>query len=116
MNAETWETVLVVGLVVNAIIGLGYRVYRRTKGGPIADVWGQAILAVLLVAIASGIALGADSLRWVALVYAAVFTFLAMPVWVLGVLLPLRPRAIDYSFTITYWALLIAIGIAALFA
>ena len=116
MNAETWETVVVIGLVINAVTGLGYRVYRRTKGGPIADVWGQAVLAVLLIATAAGIALGVDWLRWVALVYAAVFALLAMPVWVLGVLLPMRPRAIDYSFTVVYWALLIAIGIAALLA
>ena len=114
MNAETWETVVVIGLVVNAVTGLGYRVYRRTKGGPIADVWGQAVLGVLLIATAAGIALGADWLRWVALAYATVFALLAMPVWVLGVLLPMRPRAIDYSFTVVYWALLIAIGIAAL--
>lgn len=116
MNAETWETVVVIGLVINAVTGLGYRVYRRTKGGPIADVWGQAVLGILLVATAAGILLGADWLRWVALVYAAVFALVAMPVWVLGVLLPLRPRAVDYSFTVLYWALLIAIGIAALLA
>ena len=116
MEAETWETVAVVGLVINAITGLGYRVYRRTKGGPIADVWGQAVLAVLLIATATGILLGAEWLRWVALIYAALFALLAMPVWVLGVLLPMRPRAIDYSFTVVYWALLIAIGIAALLA
>lgn len=116
MNAETLETVVVIGLVINAITGLGYRVYRRTKGGPIADVWGQAVLAVLLIGTAAGIALGAGWLRWVALIYAAVFALLAMPVWVLGVLLPMRPRPIDYSFTIVYWALLIAIGVAALLA
>ena len=116
MNAGTWETVVVIGLVINAVTGLGYRVYRRTKGGPIADVWGQAVLAVLLAVTATGIALGADWLRWVAFVYAALFALLAMPVWVLGVLLPMRPRAVDYSFTVVYWALLIAIGIAALLA
>lgn len=116
MEAETWETVVVIGLVINAATGLSYRVYRRTKGGPIADVWGQAVLAVLLVATAAGIVLGAGWLRWVALIYAAVFALLAMPVWVLGVLLPMRPRAVDYSFTVVYWALLIAIGIAALLA
>jgi hypothetical protein len=116
MNAETWETLLVIALVSNAIIGLGYRVYRRSKGGPIADVWGQAILGVVLVAVAVAILLGAGGARWIALVYAALFALVVMPIWVLGVLLPMRPRAIDYSFTVTYWVLLAAIGIAAVLA
>ena len=116
MKAETWETILVAALVINAIIGLAYRVYRRTKGGPIADVWGQAILGVLLCLIAAAIALNGDWPRWIALSYAVLFAVVVMPVWVLGVLLPLRPRALDYSFTVTYWVLLIAIGIAALLA
>ena len=113
MKSETWETVLVGALAANAIIGLGYRVYRRAKGGPIADVWGQAILGVLLMAAAVAILLGAGWPRWIAFGYAAVFALLVMPIWVLGVLLPMRPRAIDYTFTITYWVLLVAIGIAA---
>lgn len=115
MNSETWEAVLVGALAANAVIGLGYRVYRRAKGGPIADVWGQAILGVLLLAVAAAILMGAGWPRWVALVYAVVFALLVMPIWVLGVLLPMRPRAIDYTFTITYWVLLVAIGIAAVF-
>jgi hypothetical protein len=116
VNEETWQSILVVALVINAAIGLGYRIYRRTKGGPIADVWGQAVLATLLLAVAGGILLDAGWLRWAALGYAILFAFVAMPVWVLGVLLPLRPRAIDYTFTFTYWALLLVIGIAALLA
>ena len=116
MEAETWRIVLVVALVTNAALGLGYRLYRLRKGGPRADVWGQAVLGTLLVAMAVGIAVGADWVRWAAIIYAVLFAFLAMPVWVLGVLLPMRPRAIDYSFTVTYWALLIVIGVAALFA
>lgn len=116
MDVDTWETVLVVALVANATIGLGYRIHRRTKGGPIADVWGQTILGVLLGAIAVGIALDSDWPRWVALGYAVVFALVVMPVWVLGVLLPMRPRAVDYSFTVTYWVLLIAIAVAALLA
>lgn len=116
MKAETWETVLVAALLINAVIGLAYRVYRRTKGGPIGDVWGQAVLGVVLGGVALAIALNGDWPRWIAFAYAVLFAFLVMPVWVLGVLLPLRPRAVDYSFTVTYWLLLIAIGIAALAA
>jgi hypothetical protein len=116
MNAETWEVLLVVALVSNAIIGLGYRVYRRSKGGPIADVWGQAVLGVLLVAVAAAILMGAGWAHWVALVYAVMFAVLVMPIWVLGVLLPMRPRGVDYSFTVTYWVLLVAIGVAAVLA
>ena len=47
---------------------------------------------------------------------AALFALLAMPVWVLGVLLPLRPRAIDYTFTVCYWAALVVTAVAAFLA
>ena len=113
---NTWTGVLVVALLVNAALGLGYRIYRRTKGGPKADVWGQAVLAALLVAIAVCLIAGVEWVRWIAVGYAALFAFLAMPVWVLGVLLPLRPRAIDYAFTIVYWAVLLVAGVAGLLA
>ena len=113
MTNDAWQVVLIVGLIANALLGLGYRIYRRTKGGPVADVWGQAVLGLLLVALAIGIAADVSWLRWPALVYAAVFALLTMPVWVLGVLLPLRPRAIDYTFTAVYWLLLFVIGAAA---
>ncbi len=116
METGTWETVLVVALVTNAALGLGYRVYRRSKGGPRADVWGQAVLGFVLLLIALGFGLGATWLRWAALAYASVFALLAMPVWVLGVLLPMRPRALDYAFTVAYWALLVVIGVAAVLA
>ena len=111
-----WETTLIVALVINAAIGLGYRVYRRSKGGPIGDVWGQAVLAVLLVGLALAIAGGIGGFRWMAFGYAALFAFVVMPIWVLGVLLPLPPRAIDYTFTVMYWILLVVIGVSALLA
>ena len=111
-----WETTLIVALVTNAALGLGYRVYRHTKGGPIGDVWGQAVLAVILIGLALAIAGGVSGLRWVAFGYAALFAFVVMPVWVLGVLLPLPPRAIDYAFTVAYWVLLVVIGVGALLA
>ena len=114
MDAEVWRNVLVGVLGFNAVIGFGYRVYRLSLGGPIADVWGQAILGVFLTTLALALAFGVTWLRWVALVYAAVFGLIAMPVWVLGVLLPLKPRALDYSFTLAYWVGLLVIAVAAL--
>ena len=115
MSDGMWQTVLVAALAFNAAIGFGYRVYRLSLGGPITDVWGQAILGVLLAVMATAIGLGAEWVRWLALGYAALFALVAMPVWVLGVLLPLRPRAVDYAFTVTYWAILIVIAVAAIF-
>ena len=114
VSSEMWRNVLVAALTLNAVIGLGYRVYRLSKGGPIVDVWGQAALGVLLAAAAIGLAAGGTWLRWPALVYALIFGFVAMPVWVLGVLLPMRPRALDYAFTAVYWTALAAIAIAAI--
>jgi hypothetical protein len=111
---ETWKIILVSSLAVNAAIGFGYRVYRLSKGGPIADVWGQAILGVLLAALAIGVAVGITWMRWLAFVYALLFGVAVMPVWVLGVLLPLRPNAVDYAFTVAYWVALVAIGVASI--
>ena len=116
MGEEMWQGVLVAALAFNAAIGFGYRVYRLSLGGPIADVWGQAILGVVLALMATAIGLGVEWMRWLAFAYAALFALVAMPVWVLGVLLPLRPRAVDYSFTVFYWVALIVIGVAAILA
>jgi hypothetical protein len=114
MESDTWRALLVAALVVNAATGFGYRVYRYRKGGPKADVLGQAILGGLLLVLAAALALGAGWPRWGALVYAVLFGVVVMPLWVLAVLIPLRPRAVDYTFTGTYWALLILIGVAAI--
>lgn len=114
MDSDTWRLVLVSALLVNAATGLGYRVYRLRKGGPKADVLGQAILGVLLTGLAVALALGAGWPRWGALAYALLFGVVVMPIWVLAVLIPLRPRAIDYAFTGVYWALLVLVGVAAL--
>ena len=116
MDDGAWQMLIVAGLTLNALLGLGYRVYRLTRGGPIADVWGQAILAVLLTAIAAAIAADVDWARWIALAYALLFALLVMPVWVLGVLLPLPPGAVDYAFTATYWLTLVLIAVAAIAA
>lgn len=114
MDSDTWRAVLVAALLVNAASGLGYRVYRLSKGGPRADVVGQAILAVLLGVLAAALAAGAGWPRWGALVYGVLFGVVVMPIWVLAVLIPLRPRAVDYAFTGVYWAMLAAIVAAAI--
>lgn len=116
MSEEMWRSVLVVALGVNAAIGFGYRVYRSSLGGPMADVWGQAILGAFLATLATALGFGVTWVRWLAFGYAAVFALIAMPVWVLGVLIPLPPRAIDYAFTVVYWLGLIVIALAAPFA
>jgi hypothetical protein len=52
--------------------------------------------------------------RWGALVYALLFGIVVMPVWVLGVLIPLRPRAPDYAFTAIFWISLAVVSVAAI--
>lgn len=108
--------VLVGALVFNAVLGLGYRIYRLRRGGPKADVVGQAILGALLAALALALVLGAGWPRWPALAYGLVFGVVVMPVWVLAVLIPLDPRAPDYLFTAAYWAGLVTVVISALLA
>ena len=108
------RTTLIILLVLNASLGLGYRIFRLSKGGPMGDVIGQALLAALLAGTALGVAAGWDLARWVALVYAALFALVVMPLWTLAVLVPMRPDRMDLAFTVGYWAVLIGIFIAAL--
>ncbi|MBA3350371.1 MAG: hypothetical protein H0T12_07420, partial [Actinobacteria bacterium] len=96
------------------VLGFGYRVHRLAKGGPLADVTGQAVLGLLLGVLAVAVSLGAGWARWAALSYALLFGVVVMPVWVLAVLIPLPPARIDYLFTATYWLTLITIVISAL--
>lgn len=114
MDSDTWRYVLIAALLVNAAAGLGYRVYRLSKGGPKSDVVGQSILGVVLVGLAVALAAGAGWPRWGALVYGLLFGVVVMPIWVLAVLIPLGPRAVDYAFTAVYWTLLALIVVAAL--
>lgn len=114
MNGDPWQTFLVVALAFNAVLGLGYRVHRLSKGGPMSDVIGQAALALLLTVFAVGVALDGGWARWAALVYALLFGIVVMPIWVLAVLIPMRPGTVDYGFTAVYWTGLILIVIAAL--
>ena len=109
-----WKTLLVAALTGNAVLGFGYRLFRLTKGGPLADVIGQAILGAVLAGIAVAVAAGADAGRWLALAYGLLFGIVVMPVWVLGVLIPLRPKAVDLAFTALYWGLLAAVVVGAI--
>lgn len=113
MDSDLWRAALVGGLALNAALGFGYRVYRLSKGGPIADVWGQAVLGAILALLAVLIGLGFTWTRWLALAYAVIYAFVGMPAWVLGVLIPLPPRAIDYTYAAVYSVALVAIGVAA---
>jgi hypothetical protein len=114
MDSDTWRTILIVALALNASLGFTYRVYRLSKGGPMGDVIGQAILGAILAGLAVCAGLGGDWPRWPALVYALFFGLVVMPVWVLAVLIPLPPRRIDYGFTAVYWLTLVAIAVAAI--
>ncbi len=114
--SELWGNVLVGALAFNAVAGFGYRVYRLGKGGAIADVIGQALLGILLLGLALAAALGAGWVRWASLAYALLFGLAVMPVWVLAVLIPLRPRGIDVAFTAFYWGALVVIAVAAIAA
>ena len=101
-------------LALNAALGFGYRVYRLTKGGPLADVTGQAFLGLLLAGVAVTVALEQDWARWAALAYGLLFALVVMPIWTLAVLIPMRPGKIDLTFTIVYWTSLGLIALAAI--
>ena len=116
MDPDLWRAVLVTALAVNATLGFGYRLFRLTKGGPLGDVVGQAVLGAILFAMALGVAVGVGWMRWVALAYALAFGLVVMPVWVLAVLIPLSPQPPDYAFTIAYWLDLGVIAVAAVAA
>ncbi|MFN2490500.1 MAG: hypothetical protein ABR529_12335 [Actinomycetota bacterium] len=112
MSGEAWHGILTAALVANAALGLGYRIFRLAGGGPVADVVGQAILAALLLGLALAGAAGAGWSRALALGYGLLFGIVVMPLWVLAVLIPMRPRAVDVGFTALYWALLAVIVVA----
>ncbi len=115
MNGDAWRIALIVLLVLNASLGLGYRIFRLIKkGGPLGDVIGQAVLAVLLAATAAGVSAGWDVARWIAVVYSALFALVVMPLWTLAVLVPMRPERLDLAFAVGYWVALIGILVAAL--
>lgn len=114
MGEDMWQTVLSAALFVNAVAGFLYRLFRLSKGGPLGDVLGQAVLGILLLALAIAAATGASFAAWASLLYAALFGIVVMPLWVVAVLIPLRPQRLDLIFTAVYWLVLIVIGVAAL--
>lgn len=112
----TWQVVLAGALVATGILGLGYRLYRWRKKGPIGDVWGQGVLAVVLAGVAAAVIRDVTWARVVAVGFGGAFAIVVMPLWVLAVLIPLRPGRVDIAFTAIYWVLLLVIvaaGIAA---
>ncbi len=116
MSASTWQIFLMAGLVLNATVGLGYRIYRYSKGGARSDVIGQSILGALLLLTALGIVMGWGPATVIALGYGLVFGLVVMPLWTVAVLIPLRPRRLDYGFTIVYWSALGLIVVASIAA
>lgn len=116
MDSHVWQTTLVAALILNAVLGFVYRVYRLSRGGPMGDVIGQAALGVVLLGIAACLGLGAGWARWPALAYGLLFALLVMPIWTLAVLIPLPPQRVDWAFTGVYWSALALICIAAIAA
>jgi hypothetical protein len=114
MDEDMWRTVLSAALCVNAAAGFGYRLFRFSKGGPLGDVLGQAVLGILLLALAAAAVSGASFVSLASLFYAVLFGVIVMPLWVVAVLIPLRPQRLDLVFTGVYWLALIVIAIAAL--
>jgi hypothetical protein len=114
MSSDLWRVVLSAALLANAALGLAYRVYRLRRGGPPADVVGQALLALVLGLVALLVGNGVGWSRWVALAYGLLFGVVVMPVWILAVFIPLRPGRLDIAYAALYWTLLGAIAAGAL--
>jgi hypothetical protein len=114
MAGDLWTTALSGALATNAVLGFSYRLLRLARGGPMGDVVGQAVLGVLLGALAIAVASGAGWSRWAALAYGLLFGLVVMPIWTVAVLIPLRPGRIDVGFAVLYWLTLILIVVAAL--
>jgi hypothetical protein len=112
---DAWVTTLAAALVVNAVVGFAYPVYRLSRGGPMGDVWGRGILGALLLALAGAVYIAGWG-RWVAFAYGLLFAVVVMPIWVLGVLIPMRPGRLDYAFAAVYELTLVVIVLAGLLA
>lgn len=116
MTSHTWQAILALSLIGNALLLVGYRFYRLKKGGPKADAIGGAVLGGIQVLLALLVWLDVDWARWPALLLAVIFAFVATPIWTLAVFIPLRPAALDWAFLGLYWASLFLVGVAALLA
>ncbi|MFP5298963.1 MAG: hypothetical protein ACLGHL_08260 [Actinomycetota bacterium] len=110
------STALVISLAISAASVFGYRVYRLSRGGPLADAVGGAVLATMLIALGVLESAGASWARWPALVYAVLFGVIVMPIWTLAVYIPSRPGALDHAFIGVYWLSLVAVGLTAVMA
>lgn len=108
------KLVLIVSLIASGVLALAYRTYRFTKGGPRTDVSGGIALLVLLTALAVAVAADVGWARWPALAYGLLFGLVAMPVWILGVYIPLRPGALDHVMVGAYLLTLVVIVVGAL--
>jgi hypothetical protein len=113
-QGEPWRMVLVAALGLSAVLVLGYRIWRLTKGGPMADAMGGAVLAGMVAVIAVLVGANVGWARWPALAYGLLFGVVVMPIWTLAVLIPLPPGRPDYVFTALYWASLLAVVVAAI--
>lgn len=109
-----WTGILIFALAVNAALVFGYRVYRLSKGGPLPDAIGGAILASMLVALGAAASAGANWARWGAVGYGVLFGVIVMPIWTLAVFLPARPGRLDNAFIVSYWVSLAVIALAGL--
>jgi hypothetical protein len=109
MNGDLWRAVLAAALATNAVLGVSYRVYRLRRGGPAADVVGQALLGALLAVLAFAVAAGTGWSHWAALAYGAVFGLLVMPLWMVAVFIPMRPGPVDAAYASGYWSALAVI-------
>jgi hypothetical protein len=114
MTSHTWQAILALALIFNALLLVGYRLLRMKKGGPRADAIGGAVLGGLQVSLAVLVWQGVDWARWPALLLAVLFAFVVTPIWTLAVFIPLRPGAPDWAFLGLYWVSLLLTGLAAL--
>jgi hypothetical protein len=114
MRGDFWSVALSGGLATNAALGFVYRIFRLMHGGPFGDVIGQAILGILLGALAVVVASGTEWARWAALLYGLLFGIVIMPVWTVAVLIPMRPGRMDVCFTVIYWMILAVIIVSAI--
>lgn len=108
------QTALMLALAVSAALAFGYRVYRLTKGGPLPDAIGGAVLAAMLITLGVLAGTGAGWVKWPAFGYGVAFALVVMPIWTLAVYIPARPGALDHLLVGAYWLSLVAVAIAAL--
>lgn len=113
-GSGSWELVLIVSLALSGLLAFGYRAYRLTKGGPMPDAVGGAILALLLGVLAAAVGSDAGWARWAALGYGLTFGIVVTPIWTLAVFIPARPGRGEIAVITLYGVTLLTIVVAAL--